>query len=1066
MRPQKKRKRRQIQTQMTLDMRQRSKEFIACFLVMLVLTLPLYMADVLADGQISSVKGKGKDNAVGVIRATDALTVEAEIIGLLGAAVPSNLRLGSSNVFDSCSQTVNGSLCRVRFPSSGDQNFDAKEMPFTVTLYEGEAILDTKPGSVVVDNKKPALSFSALSSADVGNEDITFSFTATDTACDDASCSGKCSGIKKIEFFSLDNSFVDTVNVNTRSCTYSCSFVKSSSSFSSGATALYARVYDMVNQVSSTSSISFTADNSGPVILPSSLQILSNGKDIRHFKQGSAVSVTVKVNLSDNSLNSNSVYANLYDLNPSDASLKSSKGSCVSFGNISTCSFSIALKLDTAGVKQLRFNASDNKGNKESAIITRTFSVDSTGPSILALQSAGTTVQGQSFAQSTSDIVAIISESGSGVSSGSMFLNVNGAKISASSCNVTTCVWKSVNLGSGDVDVSIDPSSSDVLGNKALSFSQVFTVNSQAPTIRGVVISSVGGLSGSASQFIKIGDRIGIEANVTEDTQIGSARADLSQFIPGASSVSGNCAYSDGNTFLCSWLSDPVQNAVSGSVTLTITDAAGNSATQSQSAQSYSASNDLDPNLWSSSVSCSPRTLDRQLGPLINQRAYCTVNLERRSTSGTLKTVSTTLSGCTGDQSAILQNAELFNAQPLSTTPLIKLTLKKDQLALSELRTSCTLNIISLQNGAITSNPETEVVPITLQFFDNPLGTLDAGVQADIDEAKAAAEGIWGMIGVLKDIMTVLSKICQLMGILANLMYLGYFIALKMSVSDSIVCDTAYSAWWTGGLTFKAYCNPVTSTSTVWCKAQQAQEEITGHLFGEIGKKACGFVNCQWTGVDFIDEWKAWNNEWYSKLGPLNAEYFVGGEYSGGYFAAVKDADGKSTGFTKNSIDPKQSIILSVLFACIPGIIENLDKMRQIECLRADCLQTAVVEDNVPITVCDNLYSQAWCKYVVGEIFALIPYTALYKAFIEPIRAALLNPFGLLQLGAIAYCYGACLTTYLDFGANYQVCEGVKVASKLGEIIGQVKGVLDQGFSFFENQENYCDRLEGVGGKK
>ena len=40
------------------------------------------------------------------------------------------------------------------------------------------------------------------------------------------------------------------------------------------------------------------------------------------------------------------------------------------------------------------------------------------------------------------------------------------------------------------------------------------------------------------------------------------------------------------------------------------------------------------------------------------------------------------------------------------------------------------------------------------------------------------------------------------------------------------------------------------------------------------------------------------------------------------------------------------------------------------------------------------------------------------------------------------------------------------VVPKLGEIIGQVKGVLDQGFSFFENQENYCDRLEGVGGKK
>src|SRR3989338_11554046 len=99
------------------------QQFFAAFIIALVISLPFYAADVFADGAIGSVAAKGKDNVNGVMRATDGLVIEAAITGLAGTALPSQVRLGTSQNFDTCSRGVNGSLCRIRFPPSGEQAF-------------------------------------------------------------------------------------------------------------------------------------------------------------------------------------------------------------------------------------------------------------------------------------------------------------------------------------------------------------------------------------------------------------------------------------------------------------------------------------------------------------------------------------------------------------------------------------------------------------------------------------------------------------------------------------------------------------------------------------------------------------------------------------------------------------------------------------------------------------------------------------------------------------------------------------------------------------------------------
>ncbi len=588
-------------------------------------------------------------------------------------------------------------------------------------------------------------------------------------------------------------------------------------------------------------------------------------------------------------------------------------------------------------------------------------------------------------------------------------------------------------MGSGEAEASIGDTSTDILGNRASPFSQVFTIDSSPPVIGRVTIVGIGGLTGQVGEFITIGDRIGIAMNVTEDTEIAAVRANLSVFIPGASSDRGTCEHLNGSSFFCTIVSDSVERAATGVVKITVTDAAGNTATANQTVQTFGAINDSAPNFWMSSVSCSPKALDRQLGPLIEQRAYCAVALQPRSGRGSPRTVGISLAGCTGDQSGLLQAVRLFNANPGSTQPLIKLILKRDQLAINELKTSCTLNIFTLSGGAITRSPEQEIVPITLKFFDNPLGTLDEGVQKKVDAAMDATKGINALIGTLNKIMRIAEDICRIFQVIYNTINLLAFVVNAFGVQVD-----ACSATGGGFLVGIGWCVNAHATKTAACLGQQRAETSadTGWTFVS---KFCKWVNCQWSWP--LEDMRKWSEEAINKVTP-GAEYFK-------YFPEKSPA---------GAISPKSSLTTSILFACIPGIIENLDKYRQINCLYADCLQTAVVEDNIPITVCENLKAQATCKYITGEIFAVIPYTALFDRYVRMLKQALSDPFSAIGLAIGAACYFTCPSPE---SFSYRACEYVRIAAKLGSVIREVKAMIDVGL--FRNPNDYCARLESQG---
>ncbi|MCK5107402.1 MAG: hypothetical protein KAQ83_01630, partial [Nanoarchaeota archaeon] len=103
------------------------------------------------------------------------------------------------------------------------------------------------------------------------------------------------------------------------------------------------------------------------------------------------------------------------------------------------------------------------------------------------------------------------------------------------------------------------------------------------------------------------------------------------------------------------------------------------------------------------------------------------------------------------------------------------------------------------------------------------------------------------------------------------------------------------------------------------------------------------------------------------------------------------------------SPEPKDSLVTSVATLCLPGIVYNLEKARQIDCYYVYCMEQQVTGGTPPF-VCTLQRHYAWCKFVWGEIWHLFPASALVSKLIESFAAALKDPLAALQLSIQVTC--------------------------------------------------------------
>ncbi len=1021
-------------------------QIIASFLIALVFSIPFNVSIVFA--AINRISVKGSNGIEGFAKSNDFLNFNVQASIANNTITKDQIFLGSDIKFDSCSQLPSNAFeCALKFPGTGTSSFESKPLPFTINLYNDSSkqkLDDSKSGSVIIDNRAPQLKLTVSKNKYSGQENVVVNYEATDFACNDQSCTGKCVGIKKVDLL-IDKSS-KSIAPNTTNCNFKSNISFDAKTLKDGENTVTAKAIDNFDQASQEISAAFTVDASPPIILANSFAIIRKGISLSTFSPNS-VPVEVTVNISASDLNANSVTANLSALNPS---LKYVKASCTPVGNdLNICRWPIDLNPGTSGTKAILINASDLVGNKASITISKALALDDKGPVVLSL-STSTTKDDKVFAKPAGSTVTASFNELTGLSADEVFLHIDNSKKAAASCDKEAnwlCKWNNVEFGSSaKASISIGSDTNDILRN-SVSEAKIIEViiDGKPPVVTGISLSSVGTISETNPDLFKIGDKIFVEANVTEENDL-TAIADFSKFIKNAKRVAGSCKILQEDKQVCSFLTDAITTQASDVAAFNFTDIVGNQVLIAKPLQTLGLEEAKTPDFWKSTTDCSPKAVDRQLGPLINQRVYCNVKLEPLSASALPKTVFIDQASCTGNGKNLVQNIETFNRETGSTSPIIKITFKKDEFKINEANLSCSLAIISRVGDKITKNPELETANISIKFYNLPLGEVSDNVQKKIDDAKKEINKFWKLIGTMNKVVFYSKKICQVFGIIYNVVAVYYSITAYTKTAE----DTCFYIP-IGGLVCLP---PLHAASTALCFGQQASETAADSAW-VTGGKFCKFVNCQWApGV--VGKYQQFITDQINKI--PGSEWLPGpgrGNLPG--TGAQQLAAGGTRGGIAGYLDPNNNLLTASLFLCVPGIISGLDKYRQIKCLYVDCLQNAVAKDGLPITACEEQKSYATCKYIYGEVFAVVPYTAVFDHFAGIIKEALSNPFA--AVGAIvgAICYFTCPQPPPGAGPAYIACEGVRLASKFGEVLQNIKGLYKEGFKI---RQDYCSRLD------
>ncbi|MCA9459267.1 MAG: hypothetical protein KC550_01830 [Nanoarchaeota archaeon] len=160
-------------------------------------------------------------------------------------------------------------------------------------------------------------------------------------------------------------------------------------------------------------------------------------------------------------------------------------------------------------------------------------------------------------------------------------------------------------------------------------------------------------------------------------------------------------------------------------------------------------------------------------------------------------------------------------------------------------------------------------------------------------------------------------------------------------------------------------------------------------------------------------------------------------------------------------VNTKDSLVLSIVTLCLPGILEKTYEWKQIKCETIKCSYEAVKNDLDP-SFCKKQEGYRTCKYVVGEMFALPPMSIL-EYWRNAIAQLMANPIG------VAYAAGVSAARYYLFEHPHpydSLTDGAAAiflaVSDIISIIQTISDMFENGFFPPLDPENACDGIEDI----
>jgi len=645
----------------------------------------------------------------------------------------------------------------------------------------------------------------------------------------------------------------------------------------------------------------------------------------------------------------------------------------------------------------------DNVGNEGSAATTE-FSVDLERPVISDLR---ITKNGNTVEYLANGTTAILNVSVNITDADGFNINTTSVKANLSELGVADTTWQSqtgCDPGSGSSmicywteSVTLDEDTSGTLYFKAsdangnlreqelyFSLNVISIANpSEAPIINSINITKVGGAV-EIPQFLKE-DTLSFTANVTSSISV-SVKGNFS-LIGGSDEEIVSCT-EDGDYWICNSGAIEIERVgfYTDNLTFNAVNMLGTSSTVfKKEITVYTVLGAADVDYWGASVlDSSPSGIDKQLIEAYDPFIWFPVELNPNGTGITPQDqwpISVSVGECWGNDTGYMEDAipELTNYNPdmptttsaFPYTVYLKFTLERTYPADDELEIPCSLKISTFANatGSI-SGEETENGTFNISYYYNPYGVMDENIESEIERIKSSPLVKAEFLDTAENLLRIAKVACS--GF--QTIYGGVEALAAVKDSLSLCCDTIILA---------PICCP--AASLVGAGRGGVATAMEGLKEGIIGR-SCKIISCQlWADPKWV-EGKA---EWVDSV------------------TTFAQRTGTRQGYFGN-IDPQGSLIMSVAFLCLPGIIYNLQKARTIDCVYINCLKQTPY--GIPSYMCTSRRSYAYCKYVVGEIFNVIPFAAAIGRLFQYVGEALRHPIQLFGIGVKALCrFGLCV---------------------------------------------------------
>jgi len=1027
-------------------------------MVAMILSLPIYSAvgmAVLSNGyfygETDNAKGHYRRNENVYINITAWVHGDSEI-------TPDQIHLNDLRgpIFDSCTPRGDGSFyCTHQMTSPITSN----PYQLRISLYNDNNVFDNLfilQGAY--DEQAPEILSFDIAPSSVSGGNVNFNYDIYEHATSPTD-TDSCSGVEKIELSTNGQVFKTVmINSNYNQCSNSGTITVPINQITNttGIKQVILTAYDYLNHQASASS-QFNYDTSSPVISSSSLEIKDNNGNIVGYVGSNQINnAVISFTVTANDLDFNNVYGDISEINnnpPSEYNNKKADCSSITPSEY-LCSFNnININLDSTTNVHIIISAPDLAGNVDPVVLTRNIGYDTTGPSLTTIKTDKVD-SGVSYAGSSTTFIVELNDN-AGVNKEGIILDLSSIKTglskSADNCtnsgNDWTCYWYNINSDKNDGEKTVSVSGSDILGNPLTgTLSATIILDKTSPLITSSQVIGIGtGIEAFAGK-IKTGDTLEATINIKEKNRV-RAYADFSSFVTTQDNVTGSCIKQGEDDWTCDFSSSTIDvpGHVLSTANFNIVDFVGNDIQLQEPVEVLWYEDAPGVSYWTSSITCSPQLVDRQITDMINARVYCAIELQ--PTTVDQETLSVSLGSCTGDSMAYIENIELLNAQTGTLEPYLAVDLIRGEMNTDSLSITCPLQIISRVGTKINQNPEIEPVELNIGFYNMPLGQFGTGIESKIEDAKdEALNGLWKIIGFLEKIMKWAKLICNVLSTLQKVKLIWSHVTTDLTNTHLAMIGTPVEP-------------VVAAAKSGACNIDRAVGETAKDSYFFL-EGICKFVNCQMSpkAPDSNEMGDAKKGSWFSDISDsLGSWTYEGNELLnsvGGDF--LKDYTGKEPYQYMNA---KDNILVAMVTGCIPGIINGLGKYRQILCLYADCLEQNA-QNNVPVKVCEDQKSYATCKYILGEVFALLPWTALFDYYIGLVRSALSDPLSAVGIALSYACQPTCVPT-VDGSTTWLYTEGycraIAFASMLGEIINDVTGIIDE---FKQIKGDYCERLD------